>query len=66
MKNKKIRIIRPEFEVEFSMPVVGFLYLVVMLPRLIKVKKCNFTINDKVVASSFVIVIPKFKVVDGT
>lgn len=45
MKFRKIRLLRPEFEVEFKKPIVGRLYLFFKFPTLCKVIKQRLYIN---------------------
>ena len=63
MKIKRIRIVRPEVQVEFKRPILGRIYFLFMLPKMIMVEKVkmNFVPAIKPVKVYF-IGIPKIKV----
>ena len=69
-KLKKLNLLRPEIEVEISRPILGRLWLLVHLPKLIKRFRieCVFysRMKYKVVPVQYVdyLVIPKIKVVN--
>lgn len=39
MKTKKFFVVRPEIEVEYARPIIGRLYLALIYPMLIKIKR---------------------------
>ena len=69
-KLKKLNLLRPEIEVELSRPILGRLWLLVHLPKLIKRVRveCVFfnKMKYKTVPVQYInyLVIPKIKVVD--
>lgn len=48
MKIKKIRIVRPEITVEFKRPIIGRLYFLFMLPKMIMIEKVKLTFEPAV------------------
>lgn len=63
MKIKRIRIVRPEVQIEFKKPILGRFYFLFMLPKMIMIEKVklNFEPVIKPVKVYF-IGIPKIKV----
>lgn len=49
MKIKRIRIIRPEIMVEFKRPIIGRLYFLFMLPKMIMIKKATLNFEPAVI-----------------
>ena len=44
LKIKRIRIVRPEVQVEFKRPILGRFYFLFMLPKLFVVKKAKINV----------------------
>ena len=71
MKIKKIRMVRPVVECTIERPVLGrllFPFFAVWgcwIVRKYFVRKINLTISGKVVKSFWMVIVPKFKVVDA-
>jgi hypothetical protein len=74
-KLKKLNLLRPEIEVEFSRPILGRLLLFFRFPSLCKIFKANICVNvagrfglvdcgRMTLAKVWYICIPKIKVVD--
>lgn len=69
-KIKKLNLLRPEFEVEISRPILGRLWLWVHIPKLIKRVRIECVLFNKMkykaVPVQYInyLVIPKIKVVD--
>ena len=68
-KLKKLNLLRPEIEVEISRPILGRLYLLVLLPKLFKVGSIDFKVyapgyKETIVRKYHYLCIPKIKVVD--
>ena len=72
MKVNKVRIVRPEVDIEIIKPFIGKLYFAfVVLPQLIKVKRCKIkaTLNLNEYSGTvytfriWIVFVPKIKVV---
>ncbi len=63
MKIKRIRIVRPEVQIEFKRPILGRLYFLFILPKMIKVVKRKLIFKPAVKpVKVYFIGIPKIKV----
>lgn len=71
MKMKKFSVLRPEIEVEFSRPILGRLWLLAHLPKLIKRCRVELVFFNKMkykaVPVQYInyLIIPKIRVVDA-
>lgn len=64
MKIKRIRIVRPEVQIEFKRPILGRIYFLFMLPKMIMVEKVKLNFEPAIIkpVRVYFIGIPKIKV----
>lgn len=63
LKIKRIRIVRPEVQIEFKRPILGRIYFLFMLPKMIKIVKGKLIFAPAIKpVKVYFIGIPKIKV----